>query len=194
MPLNYDKPDQRLLRELQVVADHARELKRVLETAANIKFPDEFPFEEIELLTKTLMGLPDGTAEGSKEILDYGRARFAHIGGRFIKHGDEAEGEADEDAPPGLERGMAVDRAIRELLSSISYAQAEYSEQSGEAIDDDSGAELGVRPGGDLADGLSELGRDLQSVEGEAEELGQKIEEATLATSARCWRSCGACA
>lgn len=185
MALNYDKPDTRLLRELQAVADHARELTRVLETAANIKFPDDFPFEEVELLTKTLMGLPDGTAEGSKEILDYGRARFAHIGRRFIKHGDEAEGEADEAVPPGLERGMAADRAIRELLSSISYAQAEYSEQSGEAIDDDSGAETGVRPGSDLADDLSELGGDLQAVEGETEELGRKIEETTLATSAR---------
>ncbi|MEM7045671.1 MAG: SUMF1/EgtB/PvdO family nonheme iron enzyme, partial [Pseudomonadota bacterium] len=67
----------------------------------------------------------------------------------------------------------------------ISYAQAEYSRQSGEAIDDDSGAEPGVRPSSDLANDLADLRGDLQSVEDETEQLGRKIEAETVATSER---------
>lgn len=184
MPLNFSKPDPRLLRELHAVADHAGELGRVLEKAANIAFPDKFPFQEIELICKMLIGLPEGTAEGSKEILDYGRVRLADIGQRFIKH-DDAEAPIGDETPPGLARGMAVDRAIGDLVLAISYAQAEYSRQSGEAIDDDSGTELGVRPGGNLADDLAALRDDLQSIEGEAEQLGRKVDETTLPTSER---------
>jgi len=161
-------------------------LRRVL-TASNIAFPGDFPSQEIELLTKTLIGLPEGTAEGCKEILDYGRVRLADIGQQFIKHEGEADADAaiDDEVPPGLERGMAVDRAIGELLSSISYAQAEYSRQSGEAIDDDSGAEPGTRPSGDLIQDLSELSGDLQAVEGETERLGREIKRTTLPESDR---------
>ena len=184
MPLNYAQPGPRLLRELGAVAEHAGELHRVLK-ASNIAFPDDFPFQEIERLTKILVGLPKGTAEGCKEILDYGRTRFADIGQRFIKHADEIDPQCDGEAPPGLERCMAVDRAIGDLLSSISYAQAEYSRQCGEAIDDDSGAEAGVRPGGDLIDEVTDLCGDLEAVAGETEQLGRKIEKTTLATSER---------
>ncbi|MEM7045148.1 MAG: hypothetical protein AAF543_20255, partial [Pseudomonadota bacterium] len=162
MPLKYEKPDPRLLRELQAVADRSVELQQALKDA-NVAFPDDFPFPEIELLARTLIALPKGTAEGSKEILDYARMRFADIGQRYIKH-EDADAAIDDDKPPVLERGMAVDRAIGGLVLAISYAQAEYSRQSGEAIDDDSGAEPGVRPSSDLANDLADLRGDLQSV------------------------------
>lgn len=184
MALSYTKPNAALLRELQAVASAAQELECVLKTANAL--PEDFAISEITALTKTLMGLPKGTAEGCREILDYCRVRLADIGQQNIKpEDDQNSSEYENDTRPALARGMAVDRAIGQLLLSISYAQAEYSRQSGEEIADDSGAEPGVEPSEEIANEFSDLRRVVQSVEVELETFGRHVNDTTLPKSVR---------
>jgi hypothetical protein len=106
------------MRELREVKSDASALATALATAQHV--PSDFPAGQLQGLLVELQSLPDGTAEGCRQSLEYARARLPAIRRQFIKTEEESrQSPADEDAPPPLIRGMAIDARIGALVNSV---------------------------------------------------------------------------
>ena len=81
--LHHSKPPESLLRELNEVATDAAGLADELRRAQNL--PADFPAAELLEVMVQLQALPNGTAEGCRQPLEYARARLPAIRRRFIK-------------------------------------------------------------------------------------------------------------
>jgi hypothetical protein len=93
------------MRELHEVASDAVVLADELAKANRL--PSDFPAAQLlELLTE-LQKLPDGTAEGCRQPLEYARTRLPAIRRRFIQTEEQSRQHhtADEDMPPLRRRG-----------------------------------------------------------------------------------------
>lgn len=110
MPLLYSKAEQELQQELEAVARDAGALLEHLRTS-NQPLPPDFPAEQLQDIASTLTTLPDGTAEGCREPLEYARNRLPAIR-REHMHLKETQPRAGKniDLPPDVERGQTLNR------------------------------------------------------------------------------------
>jgi hypothetical protein len=126
--LIYTTPPPSLMIELREVAADARALANAL-----VKFKQslssDFPVEQLQELLDELQSLPDGTAEGCRQPLEYVRVRLPAIRRRFIQTEEQSrQPRENKDQRPPPTRGMAIDQHIGVLLSSVATALDEYRE------------------------------------------------------------------
>jgi hypothetical protein len=111
MPLLYEKPDARFMRELQEVADDASALATELNQANAL--PSDFPRDELLEIAAALRDLPLGTAQGTKFSLEYARSRLPTV----RREHTVAEAHAppmDKSGPTApVFRGEQIDQRLR---------------------------------------------------------------------------------
>ena len=101
-----------------------RHLPREL-TKAN-QLPSQFPFEQLQELLAELQSLPNRTAEGCRQPLEYTRSRLPFIRRKFIQTELSLSTRGNEELPPPLARGMLIDQRIGALVNSVTTALDEY--------------------------------------------------------------------
>jgi Leucine-rich repeat (LRR) protein len=123
--LTYTTPPPSLMTELREVAIDARALATELAQANQL--PAEFPAQQLQELLGELQSLPDGTAEGCRQPLEYARSRLPAIRRKYIQTEEQSrQPRIDEDVPPPLTRGMVVDQCVGALVNSVTTALDEY--------------------------------------------------------------------
>jgi hypothetical protein len=123
--LMYTSPPSSLMIELREVATDAVALAK--ELAAANQLPPDFPVEQLQELLVELQSLPEGTAEGSRQPLEYARSRLPAIRRKFIQTEEQSrQPRADEEVPPPLTRGMVIDQRLGALVNSVTTALDEY--------------------------------------------------------------------
>lgn len=141
MSLPHSRPTHSLLLELQEVARDARELVTLLERGLNFPPPPDFPTEQLKEICRSLMQLPEGTAEGSRPSLEYARRRLPAIRRQFVLSDETAA----VDEHPRLARGATFDQKLATLIASVSTALDEYRRLAVEDnFDDDLPLEAGI--------------------------------------------------
>lgn len=142
MSLGHSRPPDSLLRELKEVARDAAELVLVLERGLNFPLPADFPKNQLLDISRSLIQLPDGTAEGSRAPLDYASHRLPALRRQHIPSEDLTLGEAD----PAVSRGTVLDQRLGTLMVSVSTALDEYRRLASDEGDANYRAEAGVVP------------------------------------------------
>ncbi|MEM7300829.1 MAG: leucine-rich repeat domain-containing protein [Pseudomonadota bacterium] len=138
MPLGNEPPSPDLLKELEDVAEKAREVAEALDRLANFGLPDGFPLEPLKLELATLVRLPKGTAEGCRNPLLIARNRIPTLRNAFFaRERDVKPSETDDEAPPPLTRGMTLDVRLSELLIAVSSALTQYQQDAEIDLPDD---------------------------------------------------------
>src|SRR5215475_4651806 len=141
MALDHTKPPESLLRELEEVAHAAQALVEVMERGLNFPQPPDFPADQLTDICKSLMRLPEGTAEGARSPLDYARHRLPAIRRQYVL----SEGVTPRDAEPSLTRGASLDQKLTALMTAVSTAFDEYRSLASEEAEDFK-AEAGIVP------------------------------------------------
>jgi hypothetical protein len=100
MPLGYTQPSEGLARELREVARDAIALSEVLTEGLNFNLPPDFPKEQLIEITRSLMQLPGGTAEGCRPSLQYARDRLPAIRRAYVLSEELDVPTRDIDAAP----------------------------------------------------------------------------------------------
>jgi Leucine-rich repeat (LRR) protein len=133
--LTYTTPPPSLMIELREVTTDSHMLATELATANQL--PSEFPVEQLQEMLVELQSLPDGTAEGCRQPLEYARSRLPAIRRKFIQTEEQSRRpRADEDEPPPLTRGMVIDQRLGALISSVTTALDEYRALASVELDD----------------------------------------------------------
>ena len=103
--LEYDTPPLPLMVELRAVAAAALALAGELEKANNL--PEDFPRDQMKDLLKGLKALPQGTAEGCREPLEYTRLQLPKTRRAFFQTEEQSRlPRTDAENVPPLTRGM----------------------------------------------------------------------------------------
>jgi Leucine-rich repeat (LRR) protein len=181
--LTYETPSPSLMRELREVESDAGALEAELKRANLL--PSDFPAKQLQELLVELQSLPAGTAEGSRQPLEYARSRLPAIRRQFIKtEEDSHESPADEDAPPPLTRGMTIDVRIGALVNSVTTALDEYralaSIQDNDAADTAPSLEIDATSA-DVVDAMAASQRAEQALGEHINELEKIAEPASVA-------------
>jgi Leucine-rich repeat (LRR) protein len=130
MPLPFERPNAQYMMELRDVAAKAAALSDYLGKETNVPLPDQFPKEPIQTLCLGLIGLPDGTAEGSITPLMQAHARLPSWRTDYLQF-DDIETQIDRDAAPIARRGDYLDKQMNELYSAVGSAIEVYKRLSG---------------------------------------------------------------
>ena len=126
-----DKPNAKLMVQLKLVAKHADEFGSALRTT-NIPDPN-FPKDELVEHITSLKELPQGIARGVLDTIPPIHDRLTDMKLDFLETIDEAfdPDNYDSEAAPKLQRGNNLDRAIDQLLGSMSTALTLARRQAG---------------------------------------------------------------
>jgi Leucine-rich repeat (LRR) protein len=123
--LTYTTPPPSLMIELREVAADAGALATEI-TSAN-QLSADFPAEQLQELLVQLQSLPNGTAEGCRQPLEYTRSRLPAIRRKFIQTELRSHSLCRSvDLPPPLTRGMIIDQRLGTLVNSVTTALDEY--------------------------------------------------------------------
>ena len=141
MALDHTRPPESLLRELEEVAHAAQALVAVLDRGLNFPLPPDFPTDQLTDICRSLMRLPEGTAEGARSPLDYARHRLPAIRRQYVL----SEGLTQRDVEPSLTRGAALDQKLTALMTAVSTAFDEYRALASEEGEEFK-AEAGIVP------------------------------------------------
>jgi hypothetical protein len=134
MPLSYGPPDPKLARELQQVANAARDVTASLAELNNV--PRDFPSAALLDLCAALVAVPDGTAENCRPQLELARNMLPKIRREHFDIEQEQIDSQNELPVPRLERGMMLDQKINILLATVTTALDEYRAQVSSPSDD----------------------------------------------------------
>lgn len=136
--LTYTTPPPSLMAELREVATDAAALATELSRANRL--PENFPAEQLHELLTQLQTLPEGTAEGCRQPLEYARARLPALRRQFIQTEEQSrQPRADDEKPPPLTRGMVIDQQLGVLVNSVTTAFDAYRELA--SVQDDDAAD-----------------------------------------------------
>jgi hypothetical protein len=141
MPLRHERPSREYMRELRAVARGAEALRNHL-PKINL-LPDGFPLAQVEDFCAALVGLPNGTAEGSIAPLRAADSELNRIRQRFIPAHD---GEDDDSPAPLVERDGDLDLRLGALLLAVRSAIERYKVESGEELETDVSADRPSNP------------------------------------------------
>ena len=138
MPLQFEKPSNKLANELREVSLKSDILKNYISSINNLS--DEFPKNALLLLCSALKDLPHGTSEGCISTLITSHVRIAAIRTQFVHHAEAnqppniSSHNGYGEAIPPLLRGEDLDRHLSDLYSSIGSAIEQYKLESGDEI------------------------------------------------------------
>ncbi len=133
--LTYATPPPSLMRELREVESDAKALDDALAKANNL--PGDFPVEQLRELLTGLRALPQGTAEGCRQPLEYARSRLPFVRRKFILTEEQSKLPRDEgELQPPLTRGESIDLKLGALVNSVTTALDEYRALASEQADD----------------------------------------------------------
>lgn len=133
MAIKGDRPNEALMRELTCVGRDAEVILEHLRAPNSL--PETFPVEQLLDICKALGDLPNGTARGCREPLEYARVRLPAIRREHIMFDEMAESLKDMGEPP-LTRGMTLDRLLLNLKGSVLTALEEFRYQTSTETDD----------------------------------------------------------
>ncbi len=143
MALEHTRPPESLAIELREVARDANALVEVFNRGFNFPLPSEFPKDQLIDICKSLVQLPEGTAEGCRAPLDYARHRLPAIRREYIL---SEELSARTESAPALTRGETLDLRLGTLISSVTTALDEYRRLAAEEAITESKPEASIAP------------------------------------------------
>jgi hypothetical protein len=146
--LDYSKPPESLALELQEVARDAAALFEHLKGSNYL--PSTFPKNQLSDIAGSLIGLPEGTAEGCRAALEYARNRLPFIRRENILSVQNSPLFLGIDAPPTVTRGDFLDQKVRDLIASVTTALDEYRRLASEEGEDEFESEASVVPHDEL--------------------------------------------
>lgn len=131
MPLPYERPTGRYMRELDRVGSDALTFAQRVREANN--FLGSFPEADALDLSARLEELKNGTAEGGRPVLELAAQQLTAWRYDHILHPDDSDPDAqpDPEFPPTLERGGDLDIALGQLITQVNTALQSYWREAG---------------------------------------------------------------
>ena len=121
MSLTFGPPPPELARELEQVRTRARALAASL-GSVNVPLPEDFPKADILAIAVEMAELPEGSAQGSLQALEYVDTRLADIRSLHFPATNAAHPRT-VDQPPTLAREEGVDRELSGLIAAVATAR-----------------------------------------------------------------------
>jgi Leucine-rich repeat (LRR) protein len=176
MPLPFERPSPRYLRELVAVSEASRGLTQSLGSNA---LPDNFPVVAITELGQSLESLPKGTAEGSIQILLQARNRLPSWRNDFFDFEDHLDFQpVDPEARPIEKRDGFVDTALVKLIAAVSSAIEQYQKEAGAEVEPDVDIDQPVPAGQDF--GVANALETLARVDAQSKAILEKLNQASF--------------
>jgi hypothetical protein len=176
--INFERPNSALARELEEVSEASVRLTEYLRGDNTI--PINFPKQKLIDISTSLGSTKDGTSAAAFHILAYASKRLLAMRREYLLH--ELVIPLSSDLSPPPQRGMALDRNLKDLIVSVGTALDECRKQTGILFEDDETqdilvADLSAQPG------AQDLAKQSDRIRTGAQKLGDELNRSMASES-----------